>query len=119
MARRRREPPPHADRREQIRAHLAQLCGGLDASVDPSAIADKVCEGLPGTELSTDQLTELIAETTAYQSSYHPDYGKLAARVAVARLHERTDPSVVHVLRALPASRRGLSLGGLPPAGEV
>lgn len=100
------EVPPHpqAELREQIRARFdALLRGDLDASVEPELLADKVCEGVPAGELSADQIAELMAETAAYQSSYHPDFGKLAARVAVARLHERTDPSLLHAMRAMHA----------------
>ena len=42
-----------------------------------------------------------MAETAAYQSSMHPDFGRLAARVVAARLHRDTAPGFVDTLRAL------------------
>ena len=35
-------------------------------------------------------MDELLAETAAYRSAEHPDYARLAARIAVSALHKRT-----------------------------
>jgi len=40
--------------------------------------------------ISTKELDDLLAETAAYLNMLHPDCGKLAARVAVSRLHKET-----------------------------
>jgi len=46
-------------------------------------------------------LDNLIAETTAYLNILHPDYGKLAARVAVTKLHKETSPNFFDVVTQL------------------
>ena len=43
--------------------------------------------------MTDEQIAELIAETAASQASMHPDFARLAARVAVSRLHARTPGS--------------------------
>ena len=70
--------------------------------VDVAVLAQQVCDGLyeGASELEVD---ELMAETAAYQASMHPDFARLAARVAASRLHAQTDPSLVATLRALHA----------------
>jgi ribonucleoside-diphosphate reductase alpha chain len=92
---------PRNQQRESMAAHLRELCTGLDASIDPEALATKVCDQLPAAGATEEQITELMAETAAYQASMHPDFARLAARVAVSRLHARTDASVLSVLRTM------------------
>ena len=41
---------------------------------------------LPVSHVATHQLDELAAETAAYMCSQHPDFGSLAARIAVSNL---------------------------------
>jgi len=50
--------------------------------------------------LTTD-LDNLIAETSAYLNILHPDYGRLAARVSVTKLHKETDESFLNVVKQL------------------
>ena len=40
--------------------------------------------------IETKVIDELLAETCAYLNMLHPDYSKLAARVAVSKLHKYT-----------------------------
>ena len=40
--------------------------------------------------IETEKVDQLLAETCAYLNMLHPDYSKLAARVAVSRLHKYT-----------------------------
>jgi len=89
--------------RFEVEGRFRALCDGLDPVVSPSELADKVCLGLPAEGIDEEQLCELMAETAAYQTSMHPDFGRLAARVAAARLHERTDPSLIATLRRMHA----------------
>ena len=86
-----------------IAAQFRSLCQGLDPSVDPEALAEKVTSGLPAESISDAQITELMAETAAYQASMHPDFARLAARVAVSRLHAITQPSLLTTLREMHA----------------
>lgn len=53
--------------------------------VDPVEVAQKVVSGIfPG--VKTTELDNLAAETAAYMSTKHPDYGVLAARIAISNL---------------------------------
>ena len=40
--------------------------------------------------VKTSDLDNLAAETCAYMSVIHPDYSKLAARIAISHLHKTT-----------------------------
>jgi ribonucleoside-diphosphate reductase subunit M1 len=51
--------------------------------------------------IKTTELDNLLAETAAYHNILHPDYGKLAARVAVTQLHKETCESFQDVISAL------------------
>ena len=57
--------------------------------VDPVSIAQKVIEGIYD-GITTRELDQLAAETAAYLSTKHPDYAKLAGRIAVSNLHKET-----------------------------
>lgn len=49
----------------------------------------------------TSELENLLAETTAYLNISHPDFGKLAGRIAVCKLHKETDPSLLETIKKL------------------
>jgi hypothetical protein len=51
--------------------------------------------------IKTTELDNLLAEITAYLNILHPDYGKLAARVAVSKLHKETSDSFLEVINIL------------------
>ncbi|GAB9474251.1 Ribonucleoside-diphosphate reductase, alpha subunit [Globisporangium polare] len=76
---------------DKITARITKLCYGLNEDyVDPIKISQKVVAGVyPG--VTTSELDELAAETAAYQSTQHPDFSKLAARIAVSNLHKNTN----------------------------
>lgn len=98
------QPPPlrinTKDLVTNIEARFRALCYGLDASIDPHALAVLVCSGLY--EGATEQqVTSLMAETAAYQASMHADFARVAARVTVSRLHEHTAPGLMDTLRVL------------------
>ena len=46
-------------------------------------------------------MDNLVAETAAYLNILHPDYGRLAARIAVTKLHKETDVSFLEVIKKL------------------
>jgi len=87
-------------------ARYERLSYGLHQSVAGAAndLASKVVAGLYE-GVTHAELEQLAAETAAYQASYHPDFGRLAARVAVERLHKQTDSSFVNTMRKLHAYR--------------
>ena len=75
---------------DKITERIHTLAKGLNKeSIDPSAIAQKVIEGIYD-GISTRELDKLAAETAAYLSTKHPDYSKLAGRIAVSNLHKET-----------------------------
>ena len=48
--------------------------------------------------IKTTELDNLIAETAAYLNILHPDFGKLASRVAVTKLHKETSDSFLQII---------------------
>ena len=55
-------------------------------------VVEKVSQGIYQ-GVPTSELDNLAAETCAYMNIIHPDYSKLAARVAVSNLHKMTKTS--------------------------
>jgi ribonucleoside-diphosphate reductase subunit M1 len=51
--------------------------------------------------IQTVDLDNLLAETTAYLTPLHPDYSRLAARVAVTKLHKETSEAFLEVVNKL------------------
>ena len=74
---------------DKITERIQQLGADLDERVDPSQIAQKVIEGIYD-GITTRELDQLAAETAAYLSTKHPDYSKMAGRIAVSNLHKET-----------------------------
>lgn len=86
---------------DKITSRIDKLCYGLDRSyVDVGMIAQKVVAGVHS-GVRTSQLDDLACETAAYMTTQHPDYGKLAARLAVSNLHKQTEPSFVKTIAKL------------------
>ncbi len=74
---------------DKITARVRNMCYGLSSYVDPVKVAMRVIEGLYD-GVSTSELDNLAAETAATMTVQHPDYAKLAARIAVSNLHKNT-----------------------------
>ncbi len=74
---------------DKITERIHGLGSDLDDRVDPSAIAQKVIEGIYD-GITTRELDQLAAETAAYLSTKHPDYSVMAGRIAVSNLHKET-----------------------------
>jgi ribonucleoside-diphosphate reductase alpha subunit len=86
---------------DKITERLKALCGGLNCEyIKPTLIAQKVVEGVFD-GVKTSELDNLAAETCAYMSQKHPDFSKLAARVAVSNLHKSTSDSFGATSRVL------------------
>ena len=73
---------------DKIMTRLKNLSYEL-SHVDPAVVAIKVVQGLYD-GVTTVQLDNLAVETAAYLTMTHPDYSKLAARIAVSSLHKMT-----------------------------
>lgn len=59
-------------------------------NVDPVLVTQKVVSGVYA-GVTTKELDNLAAETAAYMSTIHPDYGLLAARIAISNLQKQTN----------------------------
>jgi ribonucleoside-diphosphate reductase alpha chain len=77
---------------DKITARVRKLCYGLNDLVDPIKVAMRVIEGVYD-GVSTSELDNLAAEIAATLTTTHPDYAKVAARIAVSNLHKNTKKS--------------------------
>jgi ribonucleoside-diphosphate reductase alpha subunit len=86
---------------DKITARIDKLSYGLDpAFVAPVEVAKKVIEGLYD-GVSTQDLDNLAAEISATMTVKHPDYAKLAARIAISNLHKTTSKSFSNTMKWL------------------
>ena len=75
---------------DKITARIYKLIYGLSISEkDVIEIAKKVIQGIYD-NITTTELDNLAAETAAAQTTIHPDFSVLAARIAVSNLHKNT-----------------------------
>lgn len=74
---------------DKITSRIRKLSWELSDAVDPAIVAQKVCAGVYA-GVTTTELDELAAQTAAHMVTVHPDYGMLAARIAVSNLHKST-----------------------------
>ncbi|MBK8290874.1 MAG: ribonucleoside-diphosphate reductase subunit alpha [Flammeovirgaceae bacterium] len=86
---------------DKITARIEKLCYGLDPKfVNPVEVAMKVINGLYD-GVSTIELDNLAAEIAASMTTKHPDFAKLAARIAVSNLHKVTSKSFSNTMKRL------------------
>ncbi len=86
---------------EKITARIEKLCYGLDTNyVNTIDIAKKVINGIYD-GVTTVELDNLAAETAASLTTSHPDYAKLAARIAISNLHKTTSKSFSNTMKRL------------------
>lgn len=86
---------------DKITARIEKLCYGLDPNfVNPVEVAMKVINGLYD-GVSTQELDNLAAEIAASMTTKHPDFAKLAARIAVSNLHKVTSKSFSNTMKRL------------------
>ncbi|PSK95048.1 ribonucleoside-diphosphate reductase subunit alpha [Taibaiella chishuiensis] len=86
-----RSGKPEAVHFDKITSRIMKLSYGL--KVDPDdiiEIAKKVIQGIYN-NVTTTELDNLAAETSASFTTVHPDFAVLAARIAVSNLHKNTD----------------------------
>lgn len=82
-----REEECHFDK---ITSRLKKLCFGLDMKyISTISITWKVIHGMYS-GIKTVELDTLAAEVAASMTTKHPDYGRLAARIAISNLHKET-----------------------------
>ncbi|KAH9274610.1 ribonucleoside-diphosphate reductase large subunit [Batrachochytrium salamandrivorans] len=86
---------------DKITSRINKLCYGLDMNyIDPTEVAQKVVQGVYQ-GVTTVELDNLAAETTAYLTTKHPDYAILAARIAISNLHKETKKQFSSVMQDL------------------
>lgn len=88
---------------DKITARVHKLCYGLDPQhISSTLVSQKVVQGVYD-GVTTVALDDLAAETAAYLTTTHPDYARLAARIAVSNLHKETQKSFSATVQALHA----------------
>ncbi len=86
---------------DKITARIEKLCDGLNRDfVEPVEIAKKVIDGLYD-GVTTIELDHLAAEVAATMTTRHPDFAKLAARIAISNLHKVTSESFSNTMKRL------------------
>lgn len=86
---------------DKITSRIEKLCYGLDMNyIEPIDIAKKVINGIYD-GVTTVELDNLAAETTASMTTKHPDFAKLAARIAISNLHKVTSKSFSNTMKRL------------------
>jgi len=86
---------------DKITARIEKLCYGLDSNfVKPDELAIKVINGLFD-GVTTQELDNLASEIASTMTTRHPDFARLAARIAVSNLHKTTSRSFSNTMRRL------------------
>jgi ribonucleoside-diphosphate reductase alpha chain len=86
---------------DKITARIEKLCYGLEPKhVNPVEVAMKVINGLYD-GVTTQELDTLAAEVAATMATRHPDYSRLAARIAISNLHKLTSKSFSSTMKRL------------------
>ena len=88
-------------RYDKITRRMQYFCDDLDIEyVDPTLVTLKVTQGIYD-GISTVELDILAAETAASLVTTHPDYAKLAGRLAVSNLHKTTPKKFSQAIKEL------------------
>jgi ribonucleoside-diphosphate reductase alpha chain len=78
----------------EVLSRIQRLAEGLSL-VNPDLVAQKVCNQIQD-GIKTSELDEFAAETCAMmQARYHPNYGKLAARILIDNHHKNTPSRLI------------------------
>ncbi|MDP6921701.1 MAG: ribonucleoside-diphosphate reductase subunit alpha [Lutibacter sp.] len=85
---------------DKITSRVRKMCYGLNPLVDSVKVAMRVIEGLYD-GVTTYELDNLASEIAATMTVQHPDYARLAARIAVSNLHKKTKKSFSEVMTDL------------------
>ena len=85
---------------DKITARIQKLSYGLSLLVNVIDVAKKVVEGIYD-GVTTTELDNLAAETSASLTTTHPDYAVLASRIAVSNLHKNTTKSFSQTMKKM------------------
>lgn len=96
-----RSGKPEAVHFDKITSRIMKLSYGLAVTSDDIIeISKKVIQGIYN-NVTTTELDNLAAETSASFTTQHPDFAVLAARIAVSNLHKNTKKSFSEVAEIL------------------
>lgn len=85
---------------DQVLRRIQKLADGLE-HVNPDLVAQKVCTQIQN-GIKTSELDEFAAETCAMmQARYHPNYGKLAARLVIDNHQKKTASRLIDSAQVL------------------
>ncbi len=85
---------------DEILQRIRKLSSGLD-HVNPDLVAQKVCNQLTD-GIKTSELDNFAAETCAMmQARFHPNYGKLAARIVIDNHQKNTSQTLKECVETL------------------
>lgn len=88
-------------RYDKITRRISVFCSDLNLEyIDPTYVTLKVTQGIYD-GISTTELDVLAAETAASMTTTHPDYAKLAGRLAVSNLHKTTPKKFSQCIKEL------------------
>jgi ribonucleoside-diphosphate reductase alpha chain len=88
-------------RYDKITRRISVFCSDLNLEyIDPTYVTLKVTQGIYD-GISTKELDVLAAETAASMTTTHPDYAKLAGRLAVSLLHKVTHKKFSQCIKEL------------------
>jgi ribonucleoside-diphosphate reductase alpha chain len=88
-------------RYDKITRRISIFCSDLNLEyIDPTYVTLKVTQGIYD-GISTTELDVLAAETAAAMVTTHPDYAKLAGRLAVSNLHKTTHKKFSQCIKEL------------------
>lgn len=103
---------------DTITERLQTFAADLHSSIDCAAVAQKVVARMYDGVLTTD-LDGLACETAAHMSVTHPDYSRLAARLAASDLHKSTPARFSEAMHVLWHDAQGAPLAKPVISNEV
>ena len=73
---------------DDISCYILELCQSINSKfINSTLIASSIHNGIYD-NITYDEFHSLASETAAYMSTDHPDYGKLASKIAMLSLHK-------------------------------
>ncbi len=82
----------------KILSRIKKQSEGL--KVNPDDVFIKVTQGI-APEMTTNELDDLISITSESLAMNHPDYSKLAANIAISKLHKETEDSFMKAIKKM------------------
>ncbi len=90
---------------DKITARISKLSDGL--TIDAALVSQKVVAGVVN-DIHTSQIDTLAAETAAYMSTSHHDYGTLAGRIEASNHQKNTKDSFLETTELVHSKNNGL-----------